>query len=166
MSQLSTHEPGLESLDALQGVEALCLFVAEDDRPLPGTAGYVDWRLCGALSRLLQAGFFTGKRSDWLLLPSDGKLPVPRIFAVGVGQRRALDAETLGEVMSEAAEVLSRARMESVALEVPEAKGVDEAARARALLERFLPGFSRGKGRVAVLAERALASRLPSSRRG
>ena len=80
---------------ALGGVDALCLFVAEDDRPLPSTAGYVDWRLCGALSRVLKAGFFTGAKDDWLLLPSDGKLAVPRIFVVGLGARKRLDAGAL-----------------------------------------------------------------------
>jgi leucyl aminopeptidase len=160
---IATHEIGLAGLDALEGVDALCLFVGEDDRPLPGSAGFVDWRLCGALSRLLQAGFFTGAQDDSLLMPADGRFPVPRIFAIGLGRRQTLDASSLGQVLAHAAHVLSKARMDSVALEIPSVSGMDDAARASALSERFLPVF---KGRqVAVLAEGGLARRL-TSRKG
>lgn len=159
---VTTHEQGFEGLDALDGVDALCLFVAEDDRPLPGTAGYVDWRLCGALSRLLKAGFFTGVKDDWLLLPSDGKLPVPRIFVVGLGSRKALDAEALGAALGNAARVLIKAKMESVALELPSSERVEASARSAALEQHFLPLF---KGRrVALLGEKG-SGRLPAGKK-
>jgi leucyl aminopeptidase len=157
---VSTCDIGFEGLDGLAGVDALCLFVGEDDRPLPGTAGYVDWRLCGALSRVLRGGFFTGARGDCLLLPSDGRFPIPRIFAVGLGRRQDLDSDALRETLAHAAQVLAKARVESVALEVPGASGLDEAARASALAASFLPTF---KGRrVAVLADKDLARRISS----
>jgi leucyl aminopeptidase len=159
---VSAHDLGFEGLDALDGVDALCLFVAEDDRPLPTTAGFVDWRLCGALSRVLKAGFFTGVKDDWLLLPSDGKLAVPRIFVVGLGRREALDEEALGEALGNAARVLLKARVESVALELPSGEGVAESARASALERNFLPPF-KGK-RVAILADKGLARLLPGKK--
>jgi hypothetical protein len=156
---VSTYEIGLEGLDALAGVDALCLFVAEDDRPLPGTAGYVDWRLSGALSRVLKQGFFTGVKNDWLLLPSDGRIPIPRIFAVGMGARKDLDAGALGAALANAAQVLDKAKVESVALELPGGGRVDVEAQAQALQQHFLPAF-KGK-RVTVLADKALAKLLP-----
>ena len=156
---VATYEIGLDGLDALTGVDALCLFVAEDDRPLPSTAGYVDWRLCGALSRVLKAGFFTGAKDDWLLLPSDGRMPIGRIFAVGLGARKSLDTATLGRVLANAAQVLAKANVESVALELPSGGRVDEAAQAEALQQHFLPAF-KGK-RVTVLADKSLAKLLP-----
>ena len=156
---VSTHEPGLAGLDSLQEVDALCLFVGEDDRPLPGSAGYVDWRLCGALSRVLQSGFFVGAREDSLLLPTDGRFSVPRVFVMGLGQRRALEAGALGEALAAAGRVLTRARVEAVALELPGAGSLGEAARVSAFTERFLPSF---KGRkVAVLADKDVARLLP-----
>ncbi len=155
---VATANLGLEGLDLLEGVDALCLFVAEDDRPLPGTAGYVDWRLCGALSRLLQAGFFTGTREDSLLMPADGRFPVPRIFAMGLGRRQGLDANGLGQALAHAAQVLAKAKVESVALEIPTVTGMDDSTRATLLNEKFLPAF---KGRkVTVLADKDLARRL------
>ena len=156
---VTAHDIGFEGLDALVGVDALCLFVAEDDRPLSGTAGYVDWRLCGSLSRVLKKGFFTGVKDDWLLLPSDGRLPFPRVFAVGLGRRGALDRDALGQVLASAAKVLAKAKVESVALEIPSGANLDEAAQAAALQQHFLPGF---KGRqVAILADKPLAKLLP-----
>jgi hypothetical protein len=159
---VSTHDIGLEGLDALQGVDALCLFVGEDDRPLPGSAGYVDWRLCGSLSRILQSGFFVGAREDSLLLPTDGRFPVPRVFVIGLGQRRDLDDSSLGEALANAARVLAKAKVQGVALEVPGGGQLDGGTRASALKEKFLPTF---KGqRVAVLADKDLARRLPGSK--
>jgi hypothetical protein len=156
---VTTADIGLEGLDALAGVDALCLFVAEDDRPLPGTAGYVDWRLSGSLSRVLKQKFFTGARQDWLLLPSDGRLPITRIFVVGIGGRKDLDTGALGQVLANAAQVLGKAQVESVALEIPGGAKLDEAAQAQALQQHFLPAF-KGK-RITVLAEKGLAKLLP-----
>ena len=159
MSQTTTHDIGMEGLDSLGGVDALCLFVAEDDRPLPSSAGYVDWRLCGALSRVLKNGFFTGAKDDWLLLPSDGKLSVPRIFVVGLGSRKALNAGALSEALASAGRVLSRAKVDAVALEIPGGAGTEDPARADAFQKGFLPAFK--GGRVAVLADKGLVRLLP-----
>ena len=124
---VAAYDVGLQGLDSLEGVDALCLFVGEDDRPLPGSAGFVDWRLCGALSRVLQSGFFVGARGDSLLLPSDGRFPVPRIFVIGLGRRKGLDASSLGEALTNAGQVLARAKVEGVALEIPGSTALDEA---------------------------------------
>jgi len=156
---VAAYDVNLQGLDSLEGVDALCLFVGEDDRPLPGSAGYVDWRLCGALSRVLQSGFFVGARDDSLLLPTDGRFPVPRIFVIGLGRRKGLDASSLGEALANAGQVLARARVEAVALEIPGTGALDEATRASALSDKFLPAF-KGK-KVAVLADKELARRLP-----
>ena len=156
---VAAYDIGLQGLDSLEGVDALCLFVGEDDRPLPGSAGYVDWRLCGALSRVLQSGFFVGARDDSLLLPTDGRFPVPRIFVIGLGRRKGLDASSLGQALANAGQVLARARVEAVALEIPGTGALDEATRASALSDKFLPAF-KGK-KVAVLADKELARRLP-----
>jgi hypothetical protein len=156
---VTVYDIGLEGLDALTGVDALCLFVAEDDRPLPGTAGYVDWRLSGALSRVLKQKFFTGTRQDWLLLPSDGRLPITRIFVVGLGVRKDLEAGALGQALANAAQVLGKAQVESVALEIPGGGRLDEEAQAQALQQHFLLAF-KGK-RVTVLAGKELAKHLP-----
>ncbi|MBS1152817.1 MAG: Cytosol aminopeptidase [Myxococcaceae bacterium] len=158
----TAQEPSLEALDSLLGCDALCLFVAEDDRPLSGAAGFVDWRLGGGLSRVLEQGFFIGEVDDRLLFPTGGSLPVPRIFAVGVGREASLDAARLGNLLEGAAAMLKKAGVGSVALALPRGGGLGDEARVEALKRHFLPGF--GSGAVTVLAERGVRALLGGTR--
>jgi hypothetical protein len=158
----AAQEPSLEALDGLIGCDALCLFVAEDDRPLSGAAGFVDWRLGGGLSRVLQQGFFIGAVDDRLLVPTSGTLPVPRIFAVGVGLEAGLDAARLGTLLEGAAAMLKKAGVGSVALALPRGSGLGDEVRVEALKRHFLPGF--GNGTVTVLAERGVRALLNGTR--
>ena len=151
---VSVHDIGLEPLDAISGVETLCLFVSEDERPLGGAAGFVDWRLCGALSRVLVEKFFTGAPGDQLLFPTEGRIPMGRIFVLGLGKRSALAGEGLGRALGKAVQMLNKAKVESVALEVPGQGVLDDAARARALDQAFLKEL--WASRVAVLADKGL----------
>lgn len=159
MTTLATHELSLEALDGLSGVDTLCLFVAEDERPLTGASGLTDWRLCGQLSRLLQDRFFTGAADDSVLLPSGGRIGPPRIVVFGLGRSERLsDGPALGARLAAAAAVLDRAGASSVALEVPGAGRLPDPERVRALKSGFLPGFH---GRhLAVLGDRALGKLL------
>jgi hypothetical protein len=160
---LSTHEIGFASLDHLPGVDTLCLFVGEDERPLKGTSGYVDWRMCGALSRVLLDRFFTGSVGDCLLIPSEGKIAMSRIFALGIGRLNGFDLTGLTRAMGDAARVLSRAQVPTVALEIPGTGKVEEATRAAALLNQFVPAFS--GSHVAVLSDKAVARLLSGAGR-
>lgn len=162
---LTTHDLNLEALDALKGVDTLCLFVAEDERPLQGLSGYIDWRLCGGLSRVLQAKFFTGAADDQLLFPVAGRLPMTRLFAVGLGRsRNDLDAQGLAQALATAAKMLSRAKISGVAIEVPGIANLTDEARAAAFTGAFLPAFE-GE-RVAVLGEKGLRQSLSGAAKG
>lgn len=158
---LEAHETGLGSLDALEGVDALVLLVAEDERPLVGAAGYADWRLCGELSRLLAEGHFTGAPGESLLMPLSGRFPLARLFVLGLGKRAGLDAGRLGQALAAAARVVARAGATSVALEVPGAGQLPEPQRLAALREHFLPHFK--GGRVAALGEREFVRLLSAA---
>ena len=157
-AQVTTHELGFEPLDSLPGLDSLCVFVGEDDRPLRGAAGFLDWRLCGSLSRVLVSGFFVGAPGDTLLLPTLGRIAIPRVFAVGVGRTQALTDETLAAALLNAAQVLRKARVESVALELPGAGVLQDSSRAQAFRGAFLPVFT--GARVAVLGEKGLGKIL------
>lgn len=158
---LTTCDIALHTLDTLKGVDALCLFVGEDERPLSGASGLVDWRLCGRLSRVLLDGFFQGARGEKLLLPGEGRLPIPRIFVFGIGPLARFDEEALSSGMTEAGRMLTRAQVKSVALEVPGAGRLPDAARAAALLQPFGAAF-RGQD-VAIFSDRNLGRHLPTS---
>jgi hypothetical protein len=66
------------------------LFAAE--RPLRGSAGRVDWRLCGRLSELIASGRVAGERGDAVLVPTCGGLRAPLVIALGLGPRDGFDA--------------------------------------------------------------------------
>jgi hypothetical protein len=157
-AQVTTHELGFEPLDSLPGVDSLCVFVGEDERPLRGAAGFLDWRLGGALSRVLVSGFFVGAPNDALLLPTHGRIAIPRVFAIGLGRTEALTGEVLAASLRTAAFVLGKAHAESVALELPGAGILQDAQRAQALKGSFLPIFT--GPRVAVLGEKGLGKIL------
>lgn len=74
--------------------------IFEDERPLQGLAGLVDWRTGGRLSALLRSGFCTGAASEAVLVPGCRTLPVERLVLLGLGPSRAFDraaAERAGE---------------------------------------------------------------------
>lgn len=79
--------------------EALVVGVFEDERPLRGAAGLADWRLCGRLSRLLEAGRATGAAGEALMLPPGRRLTARRLLWFGLGPSRGYDeARAAGDV--------------------------------------------------------------------
>jgi hypothetical protein len=85
---------------ARRRVDLAVLPFFEDERPLQGLAGLVDWRIGGGLSALLRAGFCTGAAGEAVLLPGRRTLPMERLVLLGLGPSRAFDraaAEAAGE---------------------------------------------------------------------
>ncbi|SRR6266568_92737 len=83
-TRIDTAELGLPAIDALD-VDALAVFVGPE-RPLQGLAGYADWRLCGLISRAIREGSYRPDSGEALLLPSGGRIAVPRIFCFGLSE--------------------------------------------------------------------------------
>ena len=108
------------------------LFIAEDERPLQGLAGLVDWRLAGGLSRLIDAGAFDGREQERTLASPDGRT---RVMVFGLGPSASIARERLDVAASAAAEAISRARLGRVAVGVPELP-----EDAREILRRHLRG--------------------------
>ena len=140
---------GLDALDAMTGIEAVCCFVVEDERPLSGAAGFLDWRLCGGLSRILGSGFFVGAPGDKLLVPTDSRVPAKKIFAVGLGRSSAVTALGLEHALTQAAAMLSKAKVDSVALAFPALPKPVAQSRDELVDRAFAPHFS---GAVAVFS--------------
>src|SRR5262249_23592863 len=63
--------------------------VPEDERPLRGGAGLVDWRLCGRISEQLRSGYVSGQLGEAALLPGARPLSPARLLLVGVGSAPA-----------------------------------------------------------------------------
>jgi hypothetical protein len=63
----------------------------QEERPLRGAAGRADWRLCGAVSRLIQRGKLSGAWGEAALIPSTGGLRSRWVLVLGLGSRHELD---------------------------------------------------------------------------
>ena len=65
-----------------------------DDRPLRGSAGRADWRLCGELWRLVTSRKLSGALGQAALLSAEGSLRSPLLLVLGLGHRAELAIDT------------------------------------------------------------------------
>lgn len=113
--RIELAELGLAALDALD-VEALALPVGPE-RPLQGLAGYVDWRLCGAVSRAILSGAWDPVGGEALLLTSGGRVPPSRVFCFAVAGD--LDASGLASSVERIFSAMRRAGSSAFASALP-----------------------------------------------
>lgn len=93
----------------------------EGERPLRGSAGQADWRLCGRLSQLVASGRLRGARGEAALVPTGGALRAPLLIAVGLGELRSFDARAQEEFAADA--VRRACELEARVLALPFAVG-------------------------------------------
>jgi hypothetical protein len=124
---LSFHPLTLDALDQAQA-ESLCLFVAEDERPLRGLAGLVDWRLAGGLSRYLRTGLVTGHLGEALLTLPGQRIGFQKLFIFGTGKSGQTDDE-LSARLGEGLRKLGSAGVGSAALDLPQGISVEAGVR-------------------------------------
>lgn len=110
--------PSLRSLDREEGgTLVICAF--DDERPLRGVAGRVDWRLCGKLSAMLLDGALGSRFGDALLMPIGARLPFSRLMFVALGSRDEFDNEHYGEACHIIAWKLARMGETDFAMTLP-----------------------------------------------
>jgi len=114
--ELSYYPLTMEALDQADA-EALCLFVSEDERPLTGLAGLVDWRLSGRLSRMIRAGLVIGAAGEALLTPPGMRLAFKKLFVFGLGS--ASTEPELAARLADALRRLAQAGVKDAALQLP-----------------------------------------------
>jgi hypothetical protein len=128
-------ELGLPALDALR-TDAIAVFVGPE-RPLQGLAGFLDWRLCGAISRTIRGGSYLPEVGESLLLPTAGRLGVPRIFCFGLAEA-PLGGAAVAAACERACAAMERAGSTSYAAALPPHLAVMQPAAARDWLEASL----------------------------
>jgi hypothetical protein len=136
--------------------ELVAAGVFEDERPLKGLAGLVDWRLCGRLSALYLGGFASGALGERVLRPTGGRLPQPAVLLMGLGPRGALGLERAAQVARATWEVAVGLGARSISCEIFGAAALAEPPerKVRALLATL--GEVSGLERVTVLADAEL----------
>ncbi|HPH65715.1 MAG TPA: M17 family peptidase N-terminal domain-containing protein, partial [Kofleriaceae bacterium] len=99
--------------------DALCVTVFDDERPLRGVAGLVDWRLCGRLSRLLVSKKASGGVGESMMLPASRRLPMSRIFWFGLGPSKGYSEERMRRDLAWMGDVLTKASVGECAMQLP-----------------------------------------------
>jgi len=107
-----------QTLDELQ-TEVIVLPFFSDERPLSGAAGLIDWRLCGALTRKLMAGYLDGSFGEKALLTTAGSLKSEALLLFGLGDSKAFDTEVAEKACLLIAQTLSEAKVSTAALVLP-----------------------------------------------
>jgi hypothetical protein len=126
--------PNLRSLDA-SGTELVACAVWQDQRPMRGAAGLLDWRLAGTLSRLAREGFFGGELGEVLFLPGRPRLCFEKVLVFGLGARSGFEESTFRSVISHLLRALRGLSVRRAVVELPgRADGGIEAERACELL--------------------------------
>ena len=100
-------------------VELAVVTFFENDRPLRGEAGRVDWRLCGMLSDLLARGALRGASGEAALIPTFGHLRAPRVLVLGLGSATGFGALEVKAMARAAVRRSVGLRIRSVALALP-----------------------------------------------
>lgn len=114
MARHSEVKTGLSSLEVSAAhalfpaeqrqLEGMVVSIYENERPLAGLAGWLDWRFRGALSHFIQSGFITGKEGECAYLPVVQQEKTFHLILIGAGnnsspgQRGSLPAESLKEL--------------------------------------------------------------------
>ena len=112
-------EPSLRRLDDAEAAEVCVCSMWSDERPAPGFAGLLDWRLGGRLSALMKSGFVTGEEGEKLLVPGKPHLPFEKLLVVGLGARATFDEEAFRRSIVTVAGALAGLRVRRAVVELP-----------------------------------------------
>jgi hypothetical protein len=110
--------PALRRLD-LAATEVLVASLTENERPVRGLSGLLDWRLKGRIARLLTDGFATGKLGEVLLIPGKPRLPFDKVILFGLGQTANFGDRTYRQVVGRMLSTLEGLRARSAVVELP-----------------------------------------------
>jgi len=114
---LSTEEPDVQKCDVL------VTGFFQDERPLKGSSGWMDWRLNGMLSRFLIEKRLTGDWQEKFLIPSQGRVMPRMILLLGLGKVREYSYLRLRELSPYILEILKKLNTSNICLSLPYEEG-------------------------------------------
>lgn len=110
--------PHLRQIDTA-GSEVLACCMFEDERPMRGVAGLVDWRMAARLSRLVQSGDLFGARGEVALIPGKPRVPFEKLLLFGLGPKDDFDEEVFLEATHRILDTLSGLKVRMAVVERP-----------------------------------------------
>jgi len=106
-----------------QECEVLVSGYFQDERPLKGSCGWIDWRLNGRLSRFLTKERLTGEWKETTLIPSQGRTMAPLILLLGLGRLKEYSYLRLRQLFPYLFETLEKLKTTDIGLALPEDEG-------------------------------------------
>jgi len=128
-----------ESVD-LQESDLLLTGIFQDERPLRGSVGWIDWRLNGMLSRLLIENRLTGEWKERTLIPSQGRIYSKLILVLGLGKVKEYSYLSLRGALPFIVETLRNLKTTHLCLSLP--YGEEYHVDCGKLTEVFLEGLT------------------------
>ncbi len=114
---LSTEQPDVQECDVL------VTGFFQDERPLKGSSGWMDWRLNGMLSRFLIEKRLTGDWQEKFLIPSQGRVMPRMVLLLGLGKVREYSYLRLRELSPYLLEILKKLNTSNICLSLPYEEG-------------------------------------------
>lgn len=108
----------------LQVCDVLVLGFFKDQRPLKGSAGWIDWRLNGRLSRFLMNQHLIGEWNEMTLIPSQGRIQPKMILLLGLGSLKEYDSLRIREIPSYFLKTLKKLDVFNICLSLPYGENV------------------------------------------
>ena len=108
-----------------------------------GATGAIDEALDGAITKLIADGEIKGKKGEWTLVHTLGKIAPERVAVLGLGSAKEMDAETLRWAMGDVARTVRGIGAKRVGTIVHGAGigGLAADGAARAIVEGFILGL-------------------------
>lgn len=131
----------------IQECDVLVTGFFQDERPLKGSSGWIDWRLNGMLSRFLTENKLIGDWKETTLIPSQGRVVPRMILLLGLGQVKEYSYLRLRELSPYLLEILRKLNASNVCLSLPfeESYNVDCGKLAEVLIEGIADCFEAGQ---------------------
>ncbi len=103
----------------LQECDLLATGFFQDERPLKGTSGWLDWRLNGLLSNFLIEKRLTGNWKETVLIPSQGRITPRLILLTGLGKVREYSSLRVRELLPFLLSALRKLEVASISVSFP-----------------------------------------------
>jgi len=131
----------------LQECDVLVTGFFQDERPLKGTSGWIDWRLNGHLSRFLIGKSLAGTWKETVLIPSQGRMIPGLILLLGLGKVKEYSSLRVRELSPYLLSTLQKLGISSLCISFPygEAYNVDCAKLIQVVIEGISDGMNQNK---------------------